>query len=209
VAGAHQARPRGIRRRQDRDHRRTIFPGLIELHNHIGLQRAPAVASAGEVHGPQPLGRPAGEAPEVTAPMAVLAGTPELLPPVARYVECKCLFGGTTTTRLSPQQRPVALRYYRGWSATSSSRTIPALPMRGQQFPTSPEAVDAFLQTLKNRSAIFLHLSEGHRPKDAAAFPRSQAGRRWAITDALSGIHATRAQGRGSPSPQDHGAAVV
>ena len=67
----------------------TLFPGLIELHNHLsynalGLWQVPKKFTNRDQWGGTPEYRKL-----VTGPMTVLGRTPGLLPAVIRYVECK------------------------------------------------------------------------------------------------------------------------
>jgi hypothetical protein len=82
----------------------TLFPGLIELHNHLSYNALP-------LWSPVPkLFQDRGQWPDhpdyrklISGPMTVVGeyrdaqGRPSLLAPLVRYVECKCLFGGVTT----------------------------------------------------------------------------------------------------------------
>ena len=83
----------------------TLFPGLIELHNHLSYNALP-------LWSPVPkLFQDRGQWPDhpdyrklISGPMTVVGeyrdaqGKPALLAPLVRYVECKCLLGGVTTS---------------------------------------------------------------------------------------------------------------
>ena len=84
----------------------TLFPGLIELHNHLSYNALP-------LWSPVPkLFQDRGQWPDhpdyrklISGPMTVVGeyrdaqGKPALLAPLVRYVECKCLLGGVTTSQ--------------------------------------------------------------------------------------------------------------
>jgi len=77
----------------------TIFPGLIELHNHLSydilrLWDVPKLFTNRDQWNK-------GEAYRklITGPMAVLGRTPNYLEAIVRYVECKSLLGGVTTSQ--------------------------------------------------------------------------------------------------------------
>src|SRR5207248_10199044 len=79
--------------------RGTIFPGLIDLHNHLSYN----VLRLWDVPRKYTNRDQWAQGDEyrklVTGPMKVLAHTPECVQAVVRYVECKCLLGGTTTSQ--------------------------------------------------------------------------------------------------------------
>ena len=83
----------------------TIYPGLIDLHNHLSYN----ILQLWDV--PKQFGNRGQWAgiPEyrnnISGPMQVIGQTPDLLASVVRYVEVKCLIGGVTTTQL-PQPEP-------------------------------------------------------------------------------------------------------
>src|SRR5205814_8986618 len=81
----------------------TIFPGLIELHNHLSYNALPLwspVPKLFDNRGQWPNHKD--YRPLVSGPMTVLGlyrdakGRYPLLAPLVRYVECKCLLGGVT-----------------------------------------------------------------------------------------------------------------
>ena len=77
----------------------TIYPGLIELHNHLSYNTLPLWALTERfenrgVWGGRPQYRHL-----VSRPAAVLGGTDGLVQSVVRYVEAKCLVSGVTTTQ--------------------------------------------------------------------------------------------------------------
>jgi hypothetical protein len=86
--------------------RGTIFPGLIELHNHLSYNALPLwspVPKRFENRGQWPNHKD--YRPLVSGPMTVLGsykdaqGRFPFVPALIRYVEAKCLLGGVTTTQ--------------------------------------------------------------------------------------------------------------
>src|SRR5437763_7570396 len=77
----------------------TIYPGLIELHNHLSYNALPLW------NVPKPFSnRDQWTAiPEyhqlVTGPMNLLGKTPGYVEAIVRFVECRCLLGGVTTSQ--------------------------------------------------------------------------------------------------------------
>ena len=95
--------------------RGTIYPGLIELHNHLSYNALP-------LWPPARAYRNRGEwqvVPDyrkwVSGPMTVLGKTVGLSEAVVRYVECKCLVGGVTTSQgIALYSNNGIQAYYRG-----------------------------------------------------------------------------------------------
>ena len=77
----------------------TLFPGLIELHNHLAYNAIPIwlvpehYTNNAQWRGTHEYRR------NVTGPAKVLGNTIGLVEAVIRYVECRSLLGGTTTSQ--------------------------------------------------------------------------------------------------------------
>src|SRR5215510_2457423 len=170
----------------------TLFPGLIELHNHLSynalqLWQVPKKFKNRDQWGGTPEYRKL-----VTGPMTVLGRTPGLLPAVIRYVECKCLLAGVTTSQgIELFSNHGGRRYYRGIVRNVEQTDDADLPEAAAKI-ADVEAADSksFFARLERQSCFLLHLSEG---TDAPARQHFRAleidGTEWAITPALSGIH--------------------
>src|SRR5262249_23703645 len=150
------------------DVRGPIFPGLIELHNHISynalrLWDVPKkYTNRDEWSGTTEYRR------LISGPMAVLGESPGLIPAVVRYVEWKCLLGGGTTSRgIELFSNAGVRRYYNGALRTVEQTQDLDLPEAATKI-ADVEAVnvDAFFTRLQRQSCLLLHLSEG---TDAAA----------------------------------------
>jgi hypothetical protein len=181
----------------------TIFPGLIELHNHLSYNALPLWAPVPKAFDNRDQWADAREYRRlVSGPMAVIGKTPGLLPALVRYVECKCLLAGVTTSqgiRLSSNSG--VSRYYRGIVRNVEQTREAALP-EAQTRIQDVDARDAraFKEDLveaEGRRCFLLHLSEGLTDPSQPDSPARRhflalevAPGDWAITDALSGIHA-------------------
>ncbi len=170
----------------------TLFPGLIELHNHLSYNVLRLWTVPRKFTNRDQWGRIPDYGKLVTGPMKVLGQTADLLPAVIRYVECKCLLGGVTTSQgIELFSNHGGRRYYRGIVRNVEQTDDPELPEAAAKI-ADIEATDAkrFLARLMRQSCFLLHLSEG---TDDAAREHFQAlkieGTDWAITPALSGIH--------------------
>lgn len=184
----------------------TLFPGLIELHNHLSYNALPLWSPVPRVFEHR------GQWPDhadyrklVSGPMTVVGkfrdaqGRPSLLAPLVRYVECKCLLGGVTTSQgIMLNSNAGVQRFYRGVLRNVENTDDEALP-EAQGRIADVDAKDArkFLTRLKKEdSCMLLHLSEGVTPDgegDSMArrhfLALQVAPGEWAINDKLAAIH--------------------
>jgi len=170
----------------------TIYPGLIELHNHLSydilqLWQVPATFTNRDQWSSRQDYRVA-----VTGPMSILGRTSGYIEAIVRYVEAKCLLGGTTTSQgITLSSNAGILKRYRGIVRNVEETGDADLPDAATHV-ADVAAVDAeaFLTELEQASSLLLHLSEG---VDVTARRRFEAlrikPRQWAITPALAGIH--------------------
>ena len=149
----------------------TLFPGLIELHNHLSYNALPLwapVPKLFEHRGQWPNHKD--YRPMISGPMTVIgeyrdaSGQPALLPALVRYVECKCLLGGVTTSQgVRLASNAGIQRFYRGIVRNVEQTDDPELPEAQGRIPDL-DAKDAkrFLTRLEREDSCFLlHLSEG------------------------------------------------
>jgi hypothetical protein len=175
----------------------TIFPGLIELHNHLSydLLRLWAVPRAYSNRG-QWAGIPEYRS-TISGPMKLLGQRPDLLAPLARYVECKCLLGGTTTSQgIELFSNAGARRFYRGIVRNVEQTNDPNLPEAGTRIP-DVDANDAqsFLARISQKKCYLLHLAEGLDQTARKHFLSLQfKPGQWAIAPSLAGIHCAALQ---------------
>jgi len=197
VQPAETPRPAGFDKAPVIGTRGTIYPGLIELHNHLcynllTLWQVPRQWEHRDqwpnhpdylklVRGPaQTLGNDHGQT---------------YLLPIVRYVECKCLMGGVTTSQGITLRGTNTELEFRGNLRNVENSGRPDLPNADARIgDLKPGEADDFLTHLnrKNR-CVLLHLSEGRQANEYALnrFDRLQlsSGDGWAITSALAGIH--------------------
>jgi 5-methylthioadenosine/S-adenosylhomocysteine deaminase len=185
----------------------TIFPGLIELHNHLSYNALPLwspVPRRFEHRDQWSIHRD--YRPLISGPMTVIGGYRDasgqaaLLPALVRYVECKCLLGGVTTSQgIRLNSNAGITRYYRGLIRNVEQTDDPALS-EAQARIADVDARDAkkFLTKLKKEDSCYLlHLSEGvtdpARPDNSVArkhfLALEIAPDEWALDDVFSGIH--------------------
>jgi cytosine/adenosine deaminase-related metal-dependent hydrolase len=174
--------------------RGTIFPGLIELHNHLPYD----VLSLWQV--PKQYGNrdqwSGSSTPDyhrlVTGPMAALGASPTVTAAVVRYVEMRCLLGGTTTSQgVTLATNAGIVKHFRGLVRNVESTGDAGLP------PASTHIADViakdgekFLEHISGKKKMILHLAEG---TDEGAHNHFKALQlrpgKWAITDNLISIH--------------------
>jgi 5-methylthioadenosine/S-adenosylhomocysteine deaminase len=184
----------------------TIYPGLIDLHNHLSY-------NALGLWSPVPkLYTDRGQWPAhpdyrrlISGPMTVIGkyrdanGNPSLLAPLVRYVECKSLLGGVTTSQgIMLNSNAGIRRYYRGILRNVEQTDDPALS-EAQARIADVDAKNArsFLKRLnKEDSCFLLHLSEGVTPDGSSVSAARKhflalevAPDEWAINDRFVGIH--------------------
>ncbi len=170
----------------------TVFPGLIELHNHLAYNALPLWQVPQPYTNRNTWGNSAAYHQLVTAPMKTIGEATDLLPALVRYVECKALVGGVTTTQgIALFSAPGVRRYYRGIVRNVEETGDKLLPEAGSRI-ADVDASDpqAFLAEIDKKTCFLLHLSEGtdeaaHKHFEALQLP----GNKWAIAPPLAGIH--------------------
>ncbi|HJV63038.1 MAG TPA: amidohydrolase family protein, partial [Albitalea sp.] len=184
----------------------TLFPGLIDLHNHLSYNALPLwspVPKLFEHRGQWP------DHPDyrklISGPMTVIGefrdehGKPSLLAPLVRYVECKCMLGGVTTSQgIMLNSNAGVQRFYRGILRNVELTDDPDLSeAQGRIADVDAKDAKSFLARLKKEDSCFLlHLSEGVTKAgqtDSVArrhfLALQVAPGEWAITDRLAAIH--------------------
>jgi cytosine/adenosine deaminase-related metal-dependent hydrolase len=170
----------------------TIFPGLIELHNHLAYNALQLWHVPKQFKNRDQWGGTDEYQRLVTGPMKVLGWTESVMPALVRYVECKCLVGGVTTTQgIELFSNAGARRYYRGIVRNVEQTDEPELPEAATRIAdVDAKSPERFLARLKKQTCLLLHLSEGVDDKARQHFSALHlASGEWAITPALAGIH--------------------
>ncbi len=172
----------------------TIYPGMIELHNHLPYNILPYWVADRQYTNHEQWKRVKGYRLNVTGPMQTLGKSPGYPEAIVRYVECKSLIGGVTTSQgitlaNSSLRKKVFHGVIRNVEETNEEGLPEALTRIADVRLGQAEAFSNSLSTEKTR---LLHLSEGIDEKARSFFTNLQiAGDNWAITDRLNGIHCT------------------
>jgi cytosine/adenosine deaminase-related metal-dependent hydrolase len=192
----------------------TLYPGLIELHNHLPYNVLPLWQVPKKYGDRDQWGGAANPAYHrlVTGPMTVLGQNPALMPAVVRYVEAKALINGTTTSQgVALFSDAGARRLYRGIVRTVEATDDPALAEAASRI-ADVEAADAgrFLARLGQPHRLLLHLAEGVDQAAREHFLALQyAPGQWAINQNLIGIHCTGLTAADFTVLADHGGSMV
>ena len=189
----------------------TIFPGLIDLHNHLAYDALPLWSVDKKYHNRDSWSGTVSYRAQVTGPMKVLGSSPDLLPALIRYVECKCLLGGVTTSQgIALFSNQGVRRYYKGLVRNVEQTTDADLPEALARIADVEKTnAKAFLARLKKASCLLLHLSEGTDDAARAHFLALRVGADWAIAKSLAGIHCVALQRGDFDVMAARGAAMV
>ena len=175
----------------------TMFPGLIELHNHLAynalrLWQVPKKYSNRDQWSGIPEYRKL-----VSGPMTVIGKSPGLVQPLIRYVEAKCLISGVTTSQgIALFSNAGIRRFYRGIVRNVEETDEENLPEAETRIAdVEAQSAQKFLARLKRETCFLLHLSEGADAKAREHFlALNFAPNQWAITPQLAGIHCAALQ---------------
>jgi 5-methylthioadenosine/S-adenosylhomocysteine deaminase len=171
----------------------TIFPGLIELHNHLSYNALPLWQLTERFENRGVWGGRSQYRQLVSRPAALLGRTDGLVQSVVRYVEVKCLVSGVTTTQgISLASNAGIRRFYRGIVRNVEQTDEPDLRQASTRIADVAAGDAVRFRDLLNRedSLLLLHLSEGVDDTARRHFQALQIdGDEWAITSTLGGIH--------------------
>jgi cytosine/adenosine deaminase-related metal-dependent hydrolase len=124
--------------------------------------------------------------------MGILGKTPGYVEAIVRYVECKCLVSGVTTSQGIMLYSNAGIRkFYRGIVRNVEAPDDPGLPRVDAHIPDiASKDAPHFLSQLNKASCLLLHLSEGTDDSAHHHFETLKIHRdEWAITSSLTGIH--------------------
>lgn len=190
----------------------TMFPGLIELHNHLSYNVLPLWNVPQTFQNRDQWGRLKAYRQLVSGPMTVVGKTPELLPSLVRYVECKALVAGVTTTQgIQLASNAAARSYYRGIVRNVEATDDHDLPEANTRIDdVEASDVEKFYARLTRSNCLLLHLSEGIDQIARGHFlTLKMAKNRWAISSRLASIHCTGLKDRDFAIVGKYGGSMV
>ena len=197
VQEAAAAAPDGFEGLKVLETKGTIYPGLIDLHDHLSYNAIQLWDVPKRFTNRDQWAQGDTYRQLVTGPMKVLAATPKYVPAIVRYVECKCLVGGTTTTQgMTLSSFAGIQRFYKGIVRNVEQTGDPDLPQAGTHIAdVDAKDHEKFLKRLQSFDCLLLHLSEGTDESARKHFLALQAPRgEWAVTSSLAGIHCVALQ---------------
>ncbi len=193
----------------------TIYPGMVELHNHLPYD----VLSLWNV--PRPYGnRDQWSGPGnpdyrrlITGPMQVLGAQADVTAAVVRYAEMRCLLGGTTTSQgITLAKSSSIVTHFRGLVRNVEKTDDPLLPAALTHIADVEAAQrDKFLKRLAGKKKLILHLAEGvdeSAHKHFASLQDTSTGT-WAINHNLIGIHCVALKEPDFAVLEGHGGSMV
>ena len=190
----------------------TIYPGMIELHNHLAYNSLPLFKIPQRYTMREDWQGTIGYRRYVSGPAGVIASVPDLIRATIRYVECKSLIAGTTTSQgLTLRSAPIK-RLYKGIIRNAELPDAPGLdPARPKIGDVTPDDLTAFRESLNEKGARILHLAEGLPTSPARQhFLDLQApDGTWAIAPTFVGIHATGLTDDDLAIVAQHGGSIV
>jgi 5-methylthioadenosine/S-adenosylhomocysteine deaminase len=146
----------------------TIYPGMMDLHNHYAYNVLPLWAVPKTYQNRSQWPRDDGYRGEVSLPINALKSYSATARAIVRYVEAKALVGGTTTGQGIRTQVNGGVSLFRGAMRNVEVTGDHRLPEAGTSVVTlfpSPDRVDAFRNGLQRRGeaggVYFYHLAEG------------------------------------------------
>lgn len=199
----------------------TIFPGFVELHNHLAynvlpLWQVPKLYEHRGQWGSHPDYRKL-----ISGPMNVLGRTDGLVQAVVRWTEAKALIAGTTTSQGTALYSNAGIGgYYRGLVRNVEETNDSLLPEAETKIgDVEAKSAAKFLHRLEFQAArnrgMILHLAEGRSDDEEGDTANRHFralkidSRTWAINQALIGVHCTGLRGRNFATMRAHRGSIV
>ena len=207
VQPAGQPPPPGFEGLRPRKTGGTIFPGLIELHNHLAYNVLPLWQVPKRYDHRGQWGEHKDYRKLISGPMNVLGKTDGLVQAVVRWTEAKALIAGTTTSQgIRLYSNADTRKYYRGVVRNVEETNDDLLPEADSKISdVDAKSAAKFLSRLESKKRrgrkLILHLAEGRNDDEKDKANRHFRAlkidsRTWAINEALVGIHCTGLRGR-------------
>lgn len=192
------------------DTRGTLYPGLIDLHNHFVYDVLTLWHVPKRYLNRTQWPRHADYAPRISLPIRVLADHAPSARAIVRYIEAKALLAGTTTgqgirTRVSGGEA-----LFRGAMRNveePDDARLPAGSTRVMDLHDDAADIESFREALASRAAYFYHLGEG--VDDYAHHCYLDLADHDLVQPSLVGIHSLGLQRPDLDTMATHGAKVV
>lgn len=173
----------------------TIYPGLIELHNHLSYNIVPLWIVPKLFVDRDQWRRHNDYRKKMTGPLEILGHIDGYLQAIVRYVETRLLFSGVTTSQgITLASHQNIRRLYKGIVRNVEQPIDSNLKdLKAGTRIADVKTAQKFLDRLDyfKASCLLLHLCEGIPERVNKHFKALQIDAdKWAITNALAGIHA-------------------
>ena len=173
----------------------TIYPGMIELHNHLSYNIVSMWQVPKRFDNRDQWRRHQDYRKSMTGPLQVLGHIDGFLQSIVRYVECRLLFSGVTSSQgITLASHGKITRMYIGIVRNVEQSVDPNLPDAQTKIADITDAAK-LAETLEKpgdkKSSYLLHLAEGTQESANKHFKALQINaNKWAINEYLAGIHA-------------------
>ena len=169
----------------------TIYPGLMDLHNHLAYNVLPLWVVPKKYTNRGQWPRHPDYGPQVQLPINILGAYAPTARSIVRYIETKALIGGTTTGQGIRSKQASMTKLYRGAVRAVEQTDDPRLPEASSKVldykPGNAQDTASFKSALKNLQAYFYHLAEGI--DDSAHSHFTDLVQNGLIRPSLVGIH--------------------
>lgn len=156
VADAGEPPPPGFEQVKVERTGATLYPGLIDLHNHLSYNVLRLWQVPKRYTNRDDWARHADYRRLISGPMNVLGQTPGYPAAIARYAECKCLLGGVTTSQgIALFSNSGMSSFYRGFLRNPEVSDGPGFPAAHARIAdVAAEDGERFMRLLKQKSEI-------------------------------------------------------
>lgn len=168
----------------------TIYPGLIDLHNHFVYNVLPLWPVTKRYTNRSQWSKIKNYRRDISLPIRALADSAVTSRAIVRYVEVKALLGGTTTGQGIRTQVEGGVKIFRGAMRNAEETDDPRLPEAGTRVPDlslADDQIKSFRNSLSKRRAYFYHLAEGVGSTARKRFLDLAANQ--LVQESLVGIH--------------------
>jgi cytosine/adenosine deaminase-related metal-dependent hydrolase/C-terminal processing protease CtpA/Prc len=200
------------------DTKDTIYPGLVELHNHLCYNAMPLwydpprkYTNNGQWRGSDEYKR------RIAKPAQILGRDAAAMPALVRFTECRCLLGGTTTSQgiTLYDSKEGMKQCFQGIVRNVEKPLHPDLESAGARVanPDTNDQVDYLAKLTAEKCKCYLqHLSEGIDDTARGWFHRLKfpgVPERWALAESFCGIHCNALEPEDFAVIKGYGGSVV
>lgn len=189
----------------------TLYPGLIDLHNHLAYNVLTLWQVPSKFSNRSKWQRHKDYGPNISMPARVIAGHDPTAKAAARYIEAKAIVGGCTTSQGMVMSEKKIIKYFKGLmrnvERTADSRLVEVGTSVLDLNAADVAKVTAFRNALKTKKCYLYHLSEGTDPDARARFQDLMDND--LLAESLVGIHSLALSKNDLVALKDAGAKVV